>query len=357
VSGRGPQPAAVEPPDPDAPLALTMGEPAGIGGEIALAAWLQRRSVALPPFFLLDDPDRLERLARRLGLEVPVAVLDTPEQAPRRFGEALPVLPEPLPAAPAPGRPDPANARSVIRAIDRAVALVRAGQAAAVVTNPIAKSQLYQAGFRHPGHTEYLADLAAAPGRPAPDPVMMLACPELRVVPATIHLPLAQVPAQLTRACILHAVRTTAAALARDFDLARPRLVVTGLNPHAGEDGALGREEIDTIAPAVATLRADGLDVRGPLAADTLFHPRARAGYDAAVCMYHDQALIPIKTLDFARGVNVTLGLPFVRTSPDHGTAFGIAGTGTADPASLIEALKLADRLARGRARNAPVAA
>jgi 4-hydroxythreonine-4-phosphate dehydrogenase len=357
VSAPGRQPAAVEPPDPDAPLALTMGEPAGIGAEIALAAWLQRRDAGLPTFFLLDDPDRLERLASRLDLRVPIVALDTPDQAHRHFAEALPVLPERLPVDPEPGRPDPTNAPSVIRAIDRAVALVRAGESAALVTNPIAKSQLYQAGFRHPGHTEYLAALAAEPGSPPPDPVMLLACPELRVVPTTIHVPLADVPAALTRGRILHTVRTTAAALTRDFDLARPRLVLAGLNPHAGEHGTLGREDLDTIAPAVATLQAEGLDVRGPLSADTLFHARARAGYDAAICMYHDQALIPIKTLDFARGVNVTLGLPFVRTSPDHGTAFGIAGTGTADPASLIEALRLAGRLARGRARNAPAAA
>jgi 4-hydroxythreonine-4-phosphate dehydrogenase len=249
----------------------------------------------------------------------------------------------------APGRPDRADAPLVIGAIDAAVAEVRAGRAAAVVTNPINKDALYRAGFRHPGHTEYLAELAGT-GRSA---VMMLACQELRVVPVTIHLALRQAVEQLSAAAIVHAGRVTNDALIRDFGVPRPVLAVAGLNPHAGEAGALGREDIDIIAPAIAELRAEGIDARGPLAADTMFHAEARQGYDAALCMYHDQALIPVKTLDFHGAVNVTLGLPFIRTSPDHGTAFDIAGQGIARPDSLIAALKLAARMAALRQTGA----
>ena len=351
-----PRAVAAEAPEPEAPLALTMGEPAGIGGEIALAAWRRRNDDGLTPFFAIDDPARLRALAGRLGWDVPVEEIAAPRDARGVFSRALPVLAEALAAPVTRGQPDPANAPAVIRAIDRAVELVRSGDAAAVVTNPIAKAVLYDSGFDHPGHTEYLAELARD-GGPAPVPVMMLACPLLRVVPVTIHVPLREVPQRLDRRLIEHAGRVTAAALRRDFEVAAPRLAVTGLNPHAGEGGAIGREEIEVIGPALETLRAEGLEVRGPVSADTLFHAEARAGYDAALCMYHDQALIPIKALDFARGVNVTLGLPFVRTSPDHGTAFALAGTGRADPTSLIEALKLARRMAEGRARNAAAAA
>ena len=241
-----------------------------------------------------------------------------------------------------PGRPDPADAPLVIGAIDAAVAEVRAGRAAAVVTNPINKDALYRAGFRHPGHTEYLAELAGT-GASA---VMMLAGPELRVVPVTIHLALRQAIEQLSGAAIVHAGRVTHEALIRDFGVARPVIAVAGLNPHAGEAGALGREDIDIIAPAIAELRAAGIDARGPLAADTMFHAAARRGYDAALCMYHDQALIPVKTIDFDGAVNVTLGLPFIRTSPDHGTAFDIAGQRGRPPDSLIAALRLAARMA-----------
>ena len=327
------------------PLALTMGEPAGIGGELTLLAWQRRGAEALPPFFALDDPLRLERLAARLGWNVPVRTIAGPEDVARVFPEALPVLPVTLPRPVMVGRPDPANAPAVIEAITAGVALTTQGRAAALVTNPIQKEALYAAGFRHPGHTEFLAELAGGV-----EHAMMLACPELRVVLVTIHLPLREALAALSTEKIVAVGRIAAAGLARDFAIARPRLAVAALNPHAGEHGALGREEIDIIAPAVTALRAAGIAADGPAPADTLFHPAARQRYDAVLCMYHDQALIPLKTIDFARGVNVTLGLPFIRTSPDHGTALDIAGTGKADPTSLIAALKLAGEMAERRA-------
>ncbi|HEX3498724.1 MAG TPA: 4-hydroxythreonine-4-phosphate dehydrogenase PdxA [Stellaceae bacterium] len=327
-----------------APLVLTMGEPAGIGAEIAMAAWL-RRGEGLPPFFLLDDVDRLAALARRLGWTVPLQAIAAPEEAAAAFPIRLPVLPIALARPVVPGQPDTGNAGAIIAAIDTAVGFAACGRAAAVVTNPINKQVLYSAGFKHPGHTEYLAELAGGV-----QPVMMLACPELRVVPVTIHLALRAAVAALTGEAIVAAGRITAAGLRRDFAIARPVLAVAGLNPHAGESGALGREEIEIIAPAVAALRREGIDAVGPFPADTLFHAAARKRYDAVLCMYHDQALIPIKTVDFDGGVNVTLGLPFIRTSPDHGTAFDIAGSGTANPTSLIAALKLAGEMAARRA-------
>ncbi len=326
-------------------LALTMGEPAGIGGELTLMAWLTRRERAVPPFLVIDDPGRLRTLARRLGLEVPVAEIDTAAQAAARFDQALPVLPLTLPVAVEPGRPDPGNGRAVLAAIDRAVALTLAGSTSAVVTNPIHKGVLYKAGFRHPGHTEYLGALVGVA-----TPVMMLEGAGLRVVPVTCHLSVRQALASLTSEMIIRWGRITAAALVRDFGIKAPRLAVAGLNPHAGENGAMGDEEVTIIAPAIAALRADGVAVSGPHSADTLFHAQARARYDAALCMLHDQALIPLKTLAFDSGVNITLGLPIVRTSPDHGTAFDLAGSGGADPASLIAALYTAARLAATRA-------
>jgi 4-hydroxythreonine-4-phosphate dehydrogenase len=326
------------------PLALTMGEPAGIGGEIALQAWL-RRGGGVPPFYAIDDPGRLAALARRLGWGVPIRTVADAREAPAIFAEALPVLPVGAAVRAAPGRPMPDDAALVIRSIDIAVAEVQAGRAAALVTNPINKDALYRAGFRHPGHTEYLAELAGAAGQA----VMMLAGPQLRVVPVTIHLALRDAVASLSAAAIIHAGRVTHAALVRYFGIAAPVLAVAGLNPHAGEAGALGREDLDIVAPAVAALRAGGIDARGPLAADSMFHAEARRGYDAALCMYHDQALIPVKTLDFDSAVNVTLGLPFIRTSPDHGTAFDIAGSGSARPDSLIAALRLAAAMAARR--------
>lgn len=324
------------------PLAVTMGEPAGVGGELTLKAWLARNDRR--PFFAIDDPARLAALAGKLGLAVPVREITGPAEAASVFATALPVLRVNLKAPAKAGQPDPVNAAATLEAIERATQLAQAGEIAGFVTNPIQKKTLQDAGFPHPGHTEFLAELAG--GR---DVAMMLACPELRVVPVTIHLSLADAVQALTPHVIVRAGRITAAGLKSLFGLSRPRLAVAALNPHAGEQGAMGDEESRIIAPAIATLRAEGIDVRGPAPADTLFHPAARATYDAALCMYHDQALIPIKTIDFSGGVNVTLGLPFVRTSPDHGTALDIAGTGRADPASLIAALAMADDMARRR--------
>lgn len=324
-----------------------MGEPAGIGGEIALKAWLLREN-GVPPFYLIDDPGRLSRLARTLGWHVKIEEIDKRENAVSRFADALPVAP--LGSAPiaGPGHPALADAKLVIAAIDTAVADVQAGRAAALVTNPINKDALYRAGFRHPGHTEYLAELAGST-EPA---IMMLASDELRVVPVTIHLSLRDAVETLSTAAIVHAGRVVDAALRRDFAIASPVIAVAGLNPHAGEAGALGREDIDIVAPAVAALRSVGIDARGPFAADTMFHAEERRGYDAALCMYHDQALIPIKTIDFHGAVNVTLGLSFIRTSPDHGTAFAIAGQGVARPDSLISALRMAATMATRRLRS-----
>ncbi len=324
-----------------------MGDPAGIGGEIALKAWLDRKANALPPFFAIDDRVRLEAMASQLGLAVPIEEIEDPEAAIAQFGHALPLIPLPLAAPVQPGRPDRANAPAVLQSIERAVRLAEAGRAAAVVTNPVSKEILYGAGFNHPGQTEYLGELTKSPTAP----VMMLACPGLRVVPVTVHLSLRDAIESLTSAAIVQAGRTTAAALVRDFGIAAPRLAVAGLNPHAGEKGALGHEEIDLISPAIEALQAEGIDVAGPAPADSLFHAAARGRYDAALCMYHDQALIPIKTINFEEGVNITLGLPVIRTSPDHGTAFDIAGSGKACPASLIAALHSAAAMAAARGR------
>nr|WP_082700414.1 4-hydroxythreonine-4-phosphate dehydrogenase PdxA [Magnetospirillum sp. XM-1]CUW38677.1 4-hydroxy-L-threonine phosphate dehydrogenase, NAD-dependent\ len=328
-------------------LALTMGEPAGIGGDIALKAWSQRTDGGTPPFVVIDDAGRLRQLAARLGIAVPIQEVSSPAQAETVFAAALPVLHQPLAVPVEPGKPDPANVPAVKAAIERAVALALAGEVAGLVTNPIHKHVMYQGGFAFPGHTEFLAALL---GRPGLREVMMLACPQLRVVPVTIHLGLAEAIRTLTRADIVEIGRVTARALEVDFAIPKPRLAVAGLNPHAGEGGAMGREDEDMVAPAVAELRALGIDAFGPLPSDTLFHPRARAGYDAALCMYHDQALIPIKTIDFDGGVNVTLGLPVVRTSPDHGTAFDLAGTGKANAGSLLAALSMAAAIAANRA-------
>jgi 4-hydroxythreonine-4-phosphate dehydrogenase len=325
-----------------------MGEPAGIGGEIALHAWRRRRE-GVPEFFSLDDPDRLAGLARRVRFDVPIEEIADPVEAAQAFDRALPVLPVRLPRPVEPGRPEPHAAASVLASIERAVALVREGRAAAVVTNPIHKETLLSAGFQYPGHTEYLGALVGS----VADPVMMLACEALRVVPVTIHLPLRKAVSALKARNIVHCGRVTDAALRRRFGIAKPRIAVAGFNPHAGEGGYLGREEIDIIAPAIEQLVREGIGAFGPLAADSLFHAGARATYDAVLCMYHDQALIPIKTLDFEGSVNVTLGLPFVRTSPDHGTAFDIAGTGRANPASLMAALRLAAAMAEAEARYA----
>jgi 4-hydroxythreonine-4-phosphate dehydrogenase len=329
------------------PLALTLGEPAGIGPDIAIAAWLRRNELKLPAFYVAGDRDCLARRARVLGVDLRLKDVGAGD-AVATFADALPVVSTGHAATAPPGQPDDASADAAIGSIRHAVSDVTAGRAAAVVTNPIAKSVLYAAGFRHPGHTEFLAELAAQ-GGDAPQPVMLLWSPVLAVVPVTIHLALREAIAQLSSGLIASTARIAAAGLKASFGVARPRLALSGLNPHAGEDGSLGSEEQTIIAPAIETLRSEGFDVRGPLPADTMFHEAARNTYDCAICMVHDQALIPVKTLAFDEAVNVTLGLPFIRTSPDHGTAFDIAGTGRASPASLIAALRLAARMAAAK--------
>ena len=327
-----------------APLALTMGEPAGIGGELTLKAWLRREEA--PPFFVIDDPERLERLTRNLDLPVKLTVINAPDQTSAAFASALPVLACRLAAESIPGAPDLENSPAVRASIETAVASAMSGQAMAVVTNPVHKKTLYSSGFPFPGHSEFLADL----GGLATPPVMMLVCTELRTVPVTVHDSLANAVKSLSSERIIAATTIADAALRTDFAIARPRLAVAGLNPHAGEGGALGNEEAEIIVPAIAALCAKGINAFGPLPPDALFGARVRDDYDAAICMYHDQALIPVKTLDFDGAVNVTLGLPFVRTSPDHGTAFDIAGTGSADVTSLLAALRVAAEMARQRA-------
>jgi 4-hydroxythreonine-4-phosphate dehydrogenase len=320
-----------------APVALTLGEPAGVGPELAAKAWA--RLEGRVPFFVIGDPGHLA------GHGVPIRKIAKPSETGHALHAGLPVLSHPFPAPAVPGRPAPENAQAVISAIARAVDLTMRGEAGAMTTGPIHKKALIDgAGFAYPGHTEYLAHLAGVDRV-----VMMLAGPGLRVVPTTIHIALKEVPGTLTRSLLSDTIRITDAALRRDFGIESPRIAVSGLNPHAGEGGAMGREEIETISPVIEALRAEGLALTGPHSADTMFHAAARARYDAAICMYHDQALIPIKTLAFDEGVNVTLGLPFVRTSPDHGTAFDIAGTGRADPSSLIAALELAAEMAAMR--------
>jgi 4-hydroxythreonine-4-phosphate dehydrogenase len=327
------------------PLALTLGEPAGIGPDLALTVWHRRAELKLPPFYIVADAEFLRRRAAQLGLDVPIATV-TPTAAAAVFASALPVVALDLTVSAEPGHPDRSSAPAAIASIRRAVADVLAGAAAAIVTNPVAKNVLYNWGFAEPGHTEFLATLVHEATGKLLRPVMMLWSAELAVVPVTIHLPLREIFAHLSTELVVETGRIVARDLSARFRLPRPRLVVAGLNPHAGENGAFGEEDRTIVAPAVTQLVADGIDARGPLPADSLFHKDARASYDAALCMYHDQALIPIKTLAFDHAVNVTLGLPFVRTSPDHGTAFDIAGKGIADATSLIAALRLAARLA-----------
>jgi 4-hydroxythreonine-4-phosphate dehydrogenase len=338
------------------PLALTLGEPAGIGPDLALAIWQRRAELDIPPFYMVGEPEFLGRRAAQLGLRIPIERA-TPATAVAIFRSALPVAALGLSISAEAGKPDQSSAPVAVAAIRRAVADVLAGSAAAIVTNPVAKNVLYNSGFAEPGHTEFLARLVQEASGKILRPVMMLWSPELAVVPVTIHLPLKEIFQRLSTELIVETGRIVARDLAKRFALPRPRLVIAGLNPHAGEAGMLGEEDRAIVAPAVAALIAEGIDARGPLPADSMFHQAARASYDAALCMYHDQALIPIKTLAFDHAVNVTLGLPFVRTSPDHGTAFDIAGTGTADPASLIAALRLAARLAgsSGATIEAPI--
>jgi 4-hydroxythreonine-4-phosphate dehydrogenase len=338
-----------------------MGDPAGIGLELCLQIWLRasrsRQACRFVPV-LYADPAAIAVYAGRLGIPDPTQPVDTPGEALALWPNRLAVKPVSLLRPVEPGRPDAGNAPAVIGAIEHATQAVVRGQAAALVTNPIAKHVLCESGFRYPGHTEFLAALADRLVRGGPyRPVMMLASRELRVVPLTTHIPLAAVAREVTRELIIETARIVDAALLRDFGVGRDgkgphraRLAVTGLNPHAGEAGMIGTEDRDIIAPAVAALASEGLDITGPHPADTVFHAAARARYDAVIAMYHDQALIPIKTLAFDTGVNVTLGLPFIRTSPDHGTAFEIAGQGRASATSLAEAFELAVALAANRA-------
>jgi len=337
------------------PLALTLGEPAGIGPDLALAVWHRRAELDVPPFYVAADPQFLGRRAAQLRLRVPLSVVK-PETAVAAFRAALPIVPLDVAATAEPGRPDRSSAPAALASIRRAVDDVMGGAAAAVVTNPVAKNVLYRSGFAEPGHTEFLAKLVQEATGRVLRPVMLLWSPELAVVPVTIHLPLKEIFKELSTGLIVETGRIVAHDLRTRFRLPRPRLAIAGLNPHAGEEGTLGEEDRTIVAPAVAQLAAEGIAVRGPLPADSMFHEAARASYDAALCMYHDQALIPIKTLAFDHAVNTTLGLPFVRTSPDHGTAFDIAGTGMADPTSLVAALRLAARLA-GAGRPALVPA
>jgi 4-hydroxythreonine-4-phosphate dehydrogenase len=326
------------------PLALTLGEPAGIGPDLTIHLWRHRAELRPPPFYLIGQPEFIQLRANQLGVDITTSIV-APSQAIKCFQRALPIVPLDVAITATPGKPDASSAPAAIASIRRAVDDVLAGRAAAIVTNPIAKNVLYRSGFAEPGHTEFLAKLAQEATGHATRPVMMLWSPELAVVPVTIHLPLKDVATQLTTELIVETARITARDLTRRFGISRPRLAIAGLNPHAGEEGALGAEDAAIVAPAVKRLQDEGIDAVGPMPADTMFHARARATYDVALCMYHDQALIPIKTLAFDHAVNVTLGLPFVRTSPDHGTAFDIAGKGTADPSSLIAALTLAARL------------
>lgn len=325
----------------ETPLALTLGDPAGVGPDIALLAYAARSQEVIPPFVLLGDEAVLTQRADALGLSVTIAPVASPKEALAVFDKVLPLLPIDVAGPVVPGHPSVDAMDAVRQSIETAVALVRRGQARGVVTNPVSKAHLYEAGFAFPGHTEYLAALASGGDVPLL-PVMMLVAGPFKVVPTTIHIPLKDVSQALTPDLLRETIEITDRDLRRFFGYERPRLAVSGLNPHAGEGGSLGREEVEIISPVIAALTDAGLDVSGPHPADTLFHAAARERYDAAVCMYHDQALVPFKTLAFDEGVNVTLGLPFVRTSPDHGTAFDIAGTGAANPRSLIEALHLA---------------
>ncbi len=330
-------------------LALTLGEPAGIGPDIAIEAWAARRAAAIPPFIFVGDAALVARRARALGRDVPT-VVTTPNKAADVFADALPCLEGAPSVGGAPGAIDASDTPAVIQSIRRSVMLVRAGAAAAIVTNPIQKKALNAVGFEFPGHTEFLGALTTELFDQAATPVMMLAGPDLRVVPVTVHIPLSEVPRALTTALIVETGRIVARDLQRRFGIAKPRIAVAGLNPHAGEEGMLGHEDAAIVRPAVEALRASGIAATGPFSADTMFHEEARKTYDAALCMYHDQALIPVKTLAFDDAVNVTLGLPFVRTSPDHGTALSLAGTGKAKATSLIAALKLAEAISRREA-------
>ena len=326
------------------PIAVSMGDPAGIGPEIIAKSWEARAARDIAPFVAVGDARAIRRV-----WDGPIASIDDLDEANAVFADTLPVMTVEDAGPIVPGHPDAEGARCALHSLELAAGLVRSGAARALVTGPVSKAQLYSIGFTHPGQTEFVAERCGISGRNA---VMMLAGPGLRVVPITTHIPLAAVSAALSIDLVVAKGRATARGLTRNFGIEAPRIVFAGINPHAGEQGALGREEIDILAPAIALLRDEGIDADGPFAADTLFHPRARARYDAALCCYHDQALVPLKTLYFDEGVNVTLGLPIVRTSPDHGTAFGIAGQDRAEPGAMIAALIMAAAAAEQRARD-----
>lgn len=328
-----------------APLAISLGDPAGVGPELIAAAWAARDNHELLPFVVAGGPDVLRAAAERRGLNVPVRQVFHPNEAADCFAYALPVL-DGVDGEYTPGTPSRAGAELALASLQEATGLAQSGEVSGIVTGPVSKARLAEVGFDHPGQTEFVAYACGyAPG----DAVMMLAGPNLRAVPITVHIALADVPQQLTSALIERKARTTAMALARDFGIAQPRIAIAGLNPHAGEEGRMGDEEARIIQPAIDALRAEGLNVTGPYPPDAMFTARARQSYDVALCMYHDQALIPLKALDFDQGVNVTLGLPIIRTSPDHGTAFAIAGIGQADPGAMIAAIRMAGECALRR--------
>lgn len=327
------------------PLVVSLGDPAGVGPELVAEAWVRRAEAGLSPFFLVGGEAVIAAAARSRGIDLPIERIASPGEATAAFATALPIL-GPEDCDPAFGSPNQAGGELAVHSLARATQFTLSGEAAAIVTGPIAKSKLAEVGFTQPGQTEFLADHCGVARENA---VMMLAGPSLRTVPLTVHTALAQVPDLLSQDLIIQRARIVARALARDFGLSRPRLAITGLNPHAGEDGRMGTEEQRIIIPAIEALQGEGIAVTGPHPADALFAPGQRDSYDVALCMYHDQALIPIKTLDFDQGVNVTLGLPIVRTSPDHGTAFGIAGKGIASPGAMIAAIRMAGECARRR--------
>lgn len=336
------------------PLMVTMGEPAGIGADIILSSYLQSAVHSLPAFAVVGCATTLRHRANLAKLSsVDVVPVTDMAEVQNVFEHGLPVLDMPLDHQPQAGVPSTHSARQVVEWVDMAVKLALGGEISGIVTGPIHKEMLYQTGFKHEGHTDYLAHLAAEAGQPA-EPVMMLSAGDFRTIPLSVHIPLAQAPSAVTNAAIVAQAQVIDRDLKRYFDITRPRIAVAGLNPHAGENGTIGLEDRDIIAPAVQQLNQSGIAAFGPVSADTLFHVQARATYDAALCMYHDQALIPVKAIGFHEGVNTTLGLPFIRTSPDHGTALELAGTGSANPSSFIAAIMQADRMTRARhmARN-----
>jgi 4-hydroxythreonine-4-phosphate dehydrogenase len=328
-------------PDLSLPLAISSGDPAGVGPEIIGKAWEAREREALTPFFVVGDPDSFAP-----HWDGPIIRIDSPDQAMERFADGLPVFQVHRCEAVTPGTPDLDGAHCALQALEMATGFARSSTVSGLVTGPVSKTQLYRIGFNHPGQTEFVAERCGIAKNNA---VMMLAGPDLRVVPMTTHQPLATVPSNLDSRLVRQRIRATAKGLQRDFGITHPRLALAGFNPHAGENGNMGREEIDIFGPALEKVREEGYNVVGPLPADTMFHTEARANFDAALCAYHDQALIPLKTLYFHEAVNITLGLPIIRTSPDHGTAFAIAGTGQARADSMIAAIRMAADAARNR--------